>query len=718
MYSISHFSLPLYISSLIIFIISVYVFLKNPRSRTHQSFLYFCLSLAVWIFSFGRAYSSTTPESAEYWTRLGFLGIAFIPSTNFYFYSHLLGIKNRFLNILFFCVSGVLLAIHSESNLIQNGTEEFFWGSYASAGSLHWVFILFCSVVWMLGVRMVWTKMEEKKMAGDNIGYNQTKYVFLGLVGEGLGTIDFLPFYGISVYPVGYLVALYWCAIVAFAITRYKVLMDISFHTRRVFIGSAFLLEAVAYYLVAAYLNRLLHVDSHLYLAVISMVGGLLAVPLARATTKGIDQAFFPEFFEREEKLASLGQEILRCKSSVEFNQIILDKIFNSFRITRSYLYLWNEEKKSFRIQSETLWGSFVMIHKTADILPNQPIPKYLETSSYLLLDDIRRDNAPVYDQRALSLEMLEMGVSLCIPVRYGSKMTGLFLFGDKESGLPYSKEDIKALSLLAGHTGIAAENIDLSKRWSQEASHASQVDKILHTYMSSSVADEVLSHANHDQGWKGEKRHATILMSDLRGFTHLSERYTPEEIVHTLNDYFTVMIETIMENGGTVDKFMGDAILAVFGVPKPIPESEKSAVICGLQMHDCLKRLNRRREADNLFTLQMGIGIAAGDVVAGNIGSNKRREYTVIGDAVNTASRIQAIASSGKILVTNKILDKVTDIVRYERMAPIVIKGKSHPMEIIEISGHIKDLRGGTMSDPDIIELPLFSNLPDKKAL
>src|SRR3989338_5713042 len=102
--------------------------------------------------------------------------------------------------------------------------------------------------------------------------------------------------------------------------------------------------------------------------------------------------------------------------------------------------------------------------------------------------------------------------------------------------------------------------------------------------------------------------------MSDLRGFTHLWERHSPEEIVQTLNEYFSEMIEIIMQSGGTVDKFMGDAILAVFGVPKALPESEKSAVQCALEMHECLKRLNQHRKSDGLFTLQMGIGIAAGD--------------------------------------------------------------------------------------------------------
>jgi adenylate cyclase len=168
-------------------------------------------------------------------------------------------------------------------------------------------------------------------------------------------------------------------------------------------------------------------------------------------------------------------------------------------------------------------------------------------------------------------------------------------------------------------------------------------------------------------------------------------------------------MVEVIMQNGGTVDKFMGDAILAVFGVPKPLPESEKAAVQCALEMHACLKKLNRKRNSDGLFTLEMGIGIAAGDVVAGNIGSDKRMEYTVIGDAVNTASRLQSIATSGKILVTNRILDKVMDVVQYRKLPPVPIKGKRQPMEVIEILSLKKTAQPSAPSDPSIIEFPIL---------
>ena len=487
-------------------------------------------------------------------------------------------------------------------------------------------------------------------------------------------------------------------------------LTDISSLIRKVTIGSAVIIETVSFCLLVSFSRRFVSGNESIYLVLISVIAGLSFVPLIRKTRNIIDMNFFPEYSERKEKLARFSQEILLCKSFTEFNQIILDNIFTAFKITRSYLFLWNDERKFFSLQFETAWGTFIDKHKTTELDLENPIIKYLQTNAYLLLDDIRKDFSSNHNQRALSLAILEIDATLCIPVMFNEKLVGVFIFGDKESGLSYSKEDIKALSVFSSHTAVAVEHINLNKRWSQEVTHASQVDKILHTYMSSSVADEVLRHVDHAQNWKGEKRHATILISDLRGFTHLSEKYPPEEIVRTLNDYFSEMIESIMQSGGTVDKFMGDAILAVFGVPKPLVESETSAVLCALEMHKRLKKLNQYRKADGLFTLQMGIGIAAGDVVAGNIGSSKRMEYTVIGNAVNTAYRLQSIATSGKIMVTNKILDKVFNKVRYDRLPPIVIKGNSQSMEVIEILGIKNDPLISAGLDPDVIDLPIFN--------
>ncbi len=212
-------------------------------------------------------------------------------------------------------------------------------------------------------------------------------------------------------------------------------------------------------------------------------------------------------------------------------------------------------------------------------------------------------------------------------------------------------------------------------------------MNKILHRYMSPSVADEVLKRVDDLHSWKGDKRYVAVLMADLRDFTRISDNYDPEEVVRWLNEYFSEMIETILSNGGTVDKFMGDAVLAVFGAPTPLPDVELHAVKCAVEMHNCIKKLNQKRAEQGLFPLQMGIAVTAGDVVAGNIGSDKRMEYTVIGDAVNLVSRLQGLANNGQVLTSANVAEKIMDKVKVKKLDPVYVKGKTNPLDIYEIN-------------------------------
>lgn len=188
----------------------------------------------------------------------------------------------------------------------------------------------------------------------------------------------------------------------------------------------------------------------------------------------------------------------------------------------------------------------------------------------------------------------------------------------------------------------------------------------------------------------KGKKMHAAILISDLRGFSKLFNEVSLEEIVQILNIYFTEMIKIIMRNKGSVDKFMGDSILAVFSSNVNKVSCEQWAVNSAIEMEKRHNELNNARKQAGLFTLSMGIGIAAGEVLLGDIGSQKHMERTVIGDAVNLAAQLQAVAGDS-IVTTNKVLSKIADLVEYKELNSIPIKGMEEPMEVIQILGYKK---------------------------
>ncbi|TAJ98521.1 MAG: HAMP domain-containing protein [Candidatus Manganitrophaceae bacterium] len=211
--------------------------------------------------------------------------------------------------------------------------------------------------------------------------------------------------------------------------------------------------------------------------------------------------------------------------------------------------------------------------------------------------------------------------------------------------------------------------------------------DKIKGTFqrfVSSQVAEKVL-------GAKavvltGERRRASILFSDIRGFTSMSERMAPEEVVSMLNEYFSVMVDILIAHEGILDKYIGDAMMAVFGAPTRHPDDPLRAVRTAIAMQRALVELNEERDRRGAEAIYIGIGIATGDVVAGNIGSEKQMQYSVIGDEVNLAARIQSKSGKEKILICPETFKAVQGMFKTIPLEPMMLKGKSHPVQIYEI--------------------------------
>ncbi|MDC4224129.1 MAG: adenylate/guanylate cyclase domain-containing protein [Candidatus Manganitrophus sp.] len=202
--------------------------------------------------------------------------------------------------------------------------------------------------------------------------------------------------------------------------------------------------------------------------------------------------------------------------------------------------------------------------------------------------------------------------------------------------------------------------------------------------FVSSQVAEKVLG--AKDVVLTGERRRASILFADIRGFTSMSERLAPEQIVSMLNEYFTVMVDIIIAHEGNLDKFIGDAMMAIFGAPMRHSDDPLRAVRTAIDMQRALVELNEERDRRGAEAIYIGIGIATGDVVAGNIGSEKRMEYSVIGDEVNLAARIQSKSGKQKILICPETFKAVQGEIKTIPLEPVMLKGKSHPVQIYEV--------------------------------
>jgi adenylate cyclase len=229
----------------------------------------------------------------------------------------------------------------------------------------------------------------------------------------------------------------------------------------------------------------------------------------------------------------------------------------------------------------------------------------------------------------------------------------------------------------------------DLAWRYFVEGREKRQIKKLFSRYVAKDVFDRLMADPSL-AALGGVRRHMTVLFSDVRGFTAMSEKGTPEDVVRQLNEYFTRMVEVLFERRGTLDKFVGDMVMALFGAPLDDPDHADHAVETALAMSHALDDLNRRWAAEGRPTLDIGIGISTGDMVAGNIGSDTIMSYTVIGDAVNLGARLESLNKehSTRIIIGEATRTALKGRYDMRPLGSVVVKGKSQPVAIYEVRG------------------------------
>jgi adenylate cyclase len=260
-----------------------------------------------------------------------------------------------------------------------------------------------------------------------------------------------------------------------------------------------------------------------------------------------------------------------------------------------------------------------------------------------------------------------------------GALLTGLaILLFARGTWIPVT---VPALTLVFAYVG------DLAWKYVVEGREKRQVKKLFSRYVSKDVYDQLVANPSL-AALGGARRHMTVLFSDIRGFTTMSEKGTPEDVVSQLNELFTRMVGVVFAHRGTVDKFVGDMIMALYGAPLDDEDHAEHAVQTALAMITTLHQMNREWEARGKPTLDIGIGINTGDMIAGNVGSDTIMSYTVIGDAVNLGARLESLNKDfgTRIIISEATRQRLKGSYDIHPLGDVVVKGKSQPVAIFEV--------------------------------
>ncbi len=240
------------------------------------------------------------------------------------------------------------------------------------------------------------------------------------------------------------------------------------------------------------------------------------------------------------------------------------------------------------------------------------------------------------------------------------------------------------ASALFFGYTSQTAYRFFMEER------RARDIRKMFSSYVSKRIVDELIRDPSKAK-LGGDRKEITVLFSDIRGFTSFSEKHQPEEVVSLLNEYLGAMTEIVFEHEGTLDKFVGDAIMALWGAPVGQPDHAERAVRCALMMIEKLKELQTKWAAEGKYVIDIGIGINTGDMVVGNMGAEgKKMDYTVIGDNVNLGARLESLTRkyNNHIIISEYTYAKVKDIVRAVELDSVTVKGKEKPVVVYDLVG------------------------------
>lgn len=270
---------------------------------------------------------------------------------------------------------------------------------------------------------------------------------------------------------------------------------------------------------------------------------------------------------------------------------------------------------------------------------------------------------------------------TICAPLITESNVHGVIYADRLDPFAAFTPDHLELISAVAAQTAVTVETVKAHKRLAREEVARANYSRFMPEYVVKQLLDNPDSFR-----LGGVNQTVTVLFADIRGFTAISEKEKPEKVVGLLNRYFSAMTEIIFKHGGTLDKYIGDGLMAIFGAPTASPEDALNAVKAAVTMQKRLATLNNELRAEGYGQVSMGIGLHTGEATIGYIGSDMRSEYTAIGDTVNLASRLESNAGGGQILMSEATAAASGNMIPVTARDPLTVKNRVQAVNVLEI--------------------------------
>ena len=345
-------------------------------------------------------------------------------------------------------------------------------------------------------------------------------------------------------------------------------------------------------------------------------------------------------------------------------------------------------------IADETIDGKILdySMYPVAIRTRDEKIEKLTETLtiSRTITQKVMRDKVALLSQDAKTdaqfsgaESIVSQGVrsTICAPLITESNVHGVLYADRLDPFSSFSPDHLELITSVAAQTAVAVETIKAHKRLAREEVARANYSRFMPEYVVKQLLDNPDSFR-----LGGVNQTITVLFADIRGFTSLSEREKPEKVVGLLNRYFSAMTEIIFEHGGTLDKYIGDGLMAIFGAPTASEEDALNSVKAAVTMQKRLVTLNAELSVEGYGQISMGIGLHTGEATIGYIGSDRRSEYTAIGDTVNLASRLESNAKGGQILMSDATAAASGNVIPVNQLEPLTVKNRVQPVNVLEI--------------------------------